>query len=636
MPIKPLLFPAAAFCVASMLNLAGCTTPTPEQSSRPAPREAMAWGENQLMIEVARFAADRPAGLAVSSGGRVFVTFPWEADQPGAAVGEVLGTGEPRPYPNATWNQWDGRPGPSALRAIVSAQALTITRDEAGEFLWILDSGNPRKAGVIVAGPKLFKIDLADDSIANVYYFDHQRDFAADSELSDVRVDPVRRVAYLSDAAHGGIYVVDLKRRTTRAVSIQSGKSAGGTQPAKSTATSRVGVAGLELSADREHLYYHARHGRTLYRVPTAALVEPQLGEDQRAAAVQLLGSTGSAMDGMILDAASGDLYLTALDHRAIFVRRAAHGRIERLVADDRLQRPDSIALGQDGYLYLTTACGTAGLGGDPTAEQAPAQGSAGSVMKVSLAYLQQAAVAAERARDAEIALHETQQAARAAQSQVDAARQEALAEAARAAEALAALRSAAEAVTTRQFELAQTQEAAADQLAQQEAAAAQARADLAAAEVEAGRSRLAADVAAEAARVAELRAAEAQAAADQALAASEQADRSDAEARVVAEIHRRALADAAVAWRRAVESRRLADQLQDTAEAQQARATAAADVWQREQAASQPALDAVRQAQALADAAAESVRQAQLAEVHAQQPPAAATELADVPTPTP
>ena len=638
MSVKSSLLPVVAVSTFALLNGLGCQSAPRTLGGEAdiaahadASSSEVSLGENLLMVKVAAFAHDRPAGLAVSSTGRVFVTFPWERDQPGAAVGEVVGAGEPRPYPNATWNQWDGKPGPSALRAIVSAQALTITRDGGEEFLWVLDSGNPRKAGVVVAGPKLFKIDLSDDSIANVYYFDHERDFAGDSELSDVRIDPARRVAYLSDAAHGGVYVVDLKRRTTRKVDI--GQTLAPTAQ-RSTGASH-GLAGLELSADRAHLYYHARGGHTLYQVDTASLLDPPAGETPASPTVRLLGSTGSAMDGMTLDPASGDLYLTAMDHRAVFVRRAGTQQIQSLVADDRLQQPDSIALAGDGYLYLTTARRRdAATVAAPTAT---ADAAAGYVLKVSLHYLQQAAIAEEQERVAQQALEESQEAARVARAQIEAARTEAVAEAARAAEALAALRAAAEAVTQGQFELARTQEAAADQMAQQEAAAARARADLASAQLEADRSRAAAAVAAGAARVAELRAAEAEAAVELALAAADRADRSDADARVAAEAHRLALQAAATAWKHAGQSRQLADKLQDAAEAQQARATTAADAWQQQQVDSQPALAAVQRAQRRAELAAESRRRAQLAEIEPASPPAAAaTELADVPTPTP
>ncbi|MEL7089459.1 MAG: hypothetical protein AAGL98_13640, partial [Planctomycetota bacterium] len=184
-----LLFAGTALALTALV---GCGT---SPHSRPDPlavAETASPGENQLVVELARFEDQSPSGIAVSSKGRVFVTFPWLDEQPAAAVAELTPRGDAVPFPNAAWNQWDAKPGPSALRAIVSGQALTLTQEVGREYLWILDAGNPRERGVVVAGPKLFKIDLSDDTVAQVFYFDHERDFAADTVLSDVRVDPLQ------------------------------------------------------------------------------------------------------------------------------------------------------------------------------------------------------------------------------------------------------------------------------------------------------------------------------------------------------------------------------------------------------------------------------------------------------------
>lgn len=624
----------------ALTALVGCGTSSMSRvDALGSDSQSRALSQNQLVVELASFDADSPSGIAVSTEGRVFVTFPWLDQQPSAAVAELTPQGDAVPYPNTAWNEWDAKPGPSALRAIVSAQALTITRETDGEFLWILDSGNPREHGVVVAGPKLFKIDLADDTVAQVFYFDHQRDFAADSVLSDVRVDPLRHTAYISDARRGGVYVVDLKQRETRAVLVaheSTRPDPGVSLPVTPTSadvgspdTLRSGVAGLELSADGQHLYYHALAGRTLHRVPTAVLRDPQLGPQDLASRVENLGITGSAMDGLAFNHDEGDLFITALEHNAVFVRRT-NGDIETLLADERLRWPDSLALAGDGYLYLTAS---ARYLKQPIAQRSVAEAK-GYVLKASLDYLACAAVAAKEAEEARAAAAESQQLAAEAAERVAVAQRLAEEEAKVAEAALQQVARAAQAVTVSQFELAAAEEHAADRFVAQKHAAAQAQADAQEAAWQADASVQAAAQAKEAARIAALRAAEAQEALALAEARTAVADQSEAQARLSALAHQQAVKAAADAWSDAQEAKQFASRMQDAAEAHQARAQVAADAWRAEAGYAQEFVAAAERAQRLAEIAERSYKDAQLAEVRNANPAGAETyELADVPT---
>ncbi|MEM8737395.1 MAG: L-dopachrome tautomerase-related protein [Planctomycetota bacterium] len=622
-------------------GLTGCvaTPGSPERTS-----DSPGWTtppKNDLVVEVAQFDLDSPAGLAVSSTGRVFVTFPWLEGQPSVAVGELSPEGEAVPFPNGSWNRWDGRPGPSALRAIVSAQALTITDSDQGEFLWVLDSGNPYEGGVVLAGPKLFKIDLSDDSIAQIFYFDHKRDFAADSLLSDLRIDPATDTAYVSDARRGGLYVIDLKQRHTRAVLFGHAS----TTPAENVRLSgalatdkassyraRLGVAGIELSADRQHLYYHALEGRTLYRIETATLRDKTVGASDLAAAVETLGSTGSAMDGLSLNRDTGELYMAALEHQAVFVRRA-DGQIGTLVADERLRWPDSLALAGDGYLYFTASARHLKR---PWPERA-AESGPGYVLKASLNYLAQAALAAAEAAEARAAWQESKALADAAAARVEATRLAAEAEAASVASALREVAAASELFTVRQFETAQARQAAAQQLVARETALETAEQKAASAAAQAEMSSSAADAAAEAARLAELRAQEADAAAALALSMTREADQSAAEASAAEEAYVLASAQAEGAQQAARDARLAADRLQAAAEAVQARAQVAADAWRAEQNYAQEFVQAQERARRLVEIAERQHQAAQLAEVQRDDvdtdTDVTRLEIADVPT---
>jgi sugar lactone lactonase YvrE len=345
---------AVTLIVTALTVLASCATHEPTAGFEPE------W--EKLVVEVAQFPEAQPTGVAVSSTGRVFVNFPYWNSRPGVSVAELDADGALQPFPSRSWNHWDGRSPASSLRSFVSAQALYVDRDD---YLWALDSGSPRQeSGVVIAGPKLFKIDLADNSIAQVFYFDQKRDLKPYSFLSDFRVDTDKHVAYITDAGRGGILVYNLKTREARTVLLghestqpQDGLVAEvGSHPWVSVLGKRpsYGVAGVELSKDKQWLYYHALCGRDLFRVPTDALVNETLTAGHLGAKVEHLGSTGSIVDGMWLDDAD-NLYLTAVEKDAILVRRPT-GDIETFVADERLQWPDSLAMGRDGYLYFTTS----------------------------------------------------------------------------------------------------------------------------------------------------------------------------------------------------------------------------------------------------------------------------------------
>ena len=349
----------AALLVAALWLLSACSQRTNSSHGTAAGFEPL-W--DKLVVEVAAFEEQQPSGIAVNSEGRVFVSFPWWGSQPSPAVAEIAEDGTLQPYPSKYWNDWDGKGGPSALRGFVCAQAMYVDHDD---FLWVLDTGNPRnRTGVVIAGPKLFKINTLDNSIAQVFYFDHKRDFTRSSYLSDFRVDSDRQVAYITDSARGTIYVVDLKTRQTHHVLLGDPSTT-----ADAAVIARVGsqewrtymgwapqvnVSGVELSADGDWLYYHTMSGRRIYRVPTNVLRDERISDATRSAAIEDLGTTGSVIDGMWLDEEE-NLYLAAIEKDAIYVRRPT-GSIETFVADPRLKWPDSMAMGPDGYLYFTTS----------------------------------------------------------------------------------------------------------------------------------------------------------------------------------------------------------------------------------------------------------------------------------------
>ena len=241
-----------------------------------------------------------------------------------------------------------------------------MTRSDGDESLWILDAGQTGPEGVFAGGPKLVEVSLADDRVLRVFYLDHRRELGHAALLTDLRVDATRQVAYIADCGNNALVVVDLVSGTAR--SLMGGQPVTSPEPGVALRhtmrpdlpereefaelTPARGVAAIELSADGKRLFFQAGSGRTLYAVATAALRDKSLSDADLAARVERLGRTGSAVDGMVLDRSSGDLYLSTVERHGLRVRRG-DGTFEDVLDDPRFRWPDGLAMGRDGYIYV-------------------------------------------------------------------------------------------------------------------------------------------------------------------------------------------------------------------------------------------------------------------------------------------
>lgn len=337
--------------VFTVLTLALLIPPRAEaQSSGVLPRSP-GWRLTSVATSQRRW-----TGIAVSRTVRIFVSFPrWSGDLD-VSVGEVLPDGTVRSFPPGEWNHW--YTGTDPTRRLVCAQSL-VTDD--ADHLWILDAGYAVLEGFVPGAAKLVEVDLANDAVLRTVPFDSTV-APRGSYLNDVRVDLRAGVAYLTDSGLGALVVVDLASGRARRVLadhpstkwehtalVLAGEPwlrAGGALP-------EIHADGIALSPDGRFLYYQALCGRTLYRVPAAALRDTALAGEELGRRVETVGRTGAA-DGLAFDRA-GNLYLSAIEADAIH-RLTAGGRLETVIHDPRIEWPDSFAPGPDGALYFTTS----------------------------------------------------------------------------------------------------------------------------------------------------------------------------------------------------------------------------------------------------------------------------------------
>ena len=232
------------------------TTSMAQQSAAPAQ------GPAQLQ-QVASF-EHQVTGVSISKDGRIFVNFPrWTEDAP-ISVAEVTRDGQIKPYPDDEWNSWR-----NAMKNQMSAGdhfvcVQSVVADAHGN-LWVVDPAAPATAAVVQGGPKLVRIDLKANKVAQVIRFD-ETVAPQGSYLNDVRFSPDGRYAYLTDAgAKGALVVVDLQNGKARRV-LHGHPS---TQPEKDVVVKTDGQElrrpdgrGVEFAADSIAL---SPDGRTLY-----------------------------------------------------------------------------------------------------------------------------------------------------------------------------------------------------------------------------------------------------------------------------------------------------------------------------------------------------------------------------------
>jgi sugar lactone lactonase YvrE len=315
---------------------------------------------------VARF-AHQVTGVTVSEDERIFVNFPRWTEDTALSVAELLPDGELKPYPDEEWNRWRNAKKDEITPEEHWVCVQSVVADGRGS-LWVLDPAAPAQSHVVDQGPKLVRIDLASNRVAQVIAFGDDT-APQGSYLNDVRFSPDGAFAYITDSGvKGALLVVDIA--TGRAVRALDGDPS--TQMRKGLDVQADGKVlrrpdgrgvefsadGIELSADGAWLYWQAIKGDTLYRIPTALLQGAGMRGEDLSGSVEPYGFSG-VNDGLLFLRGTNRMLLTALQDDAIKLRDLDQGPdapLRTLVQDVRLRWPDTFSQGPDGTVYVTTS----------------------------------------------------------------------------------------------------------------------------------------------------------------------------------------------------------------------------------------------------------------------------------------
>ena len=317
-------------------------------------------------IELVADFAHQVTGVSVSEDGRIFVNFPRWTEDSAISVAE-LKDGKLRPYPDEQWNAWRNAKKDEITPHDHWVCVQSVVADGRGS-LWVLDPAAPAQAHVVAKGPKLVKIDLATNKVAQVIAFDEDA-APQGSYLNDVRFSNDGRHAFITDSGvQGALLVVDIS--SAKSVRVLDGHPS--TQMKKGLNVSVDGkelrrpdgrgvefsADGIALSKDGDYLYWQAIKGDELYRIPASALTGAGLRGEDVSGQVEQYGING-VNDGLLIAHGTDDMYLSSVQDNAIKVRSLAEGpgaKPRIVVQDERLRWPDTFSQGPDGTIYVTTS----------------------------------------------------------------------------------------------------------------------------------------------------------------------------------------------------------------------------------------------------------------------------------------
>jgi sugar lactone lactonase YvrE len=346
-----------------LLAIAGCQNDanSSDRSTRHSATSADPAIQAGALEVVHQFNGPMPTGVTVSQRGRIFVNYPRWEDPIQFTVAE-LRDGQEIPFPSQEAN------GDQSPDQLFSVQSVVV---DPRDRLWAVDTGSVNMEAIRGREwVKLVGIDLANGKVFKTIRFPAGV-ITQNSYINDVRFDLCRGAegtAYITDSSSkgdNGIIVVDLasgrswrklnKRAEVQAEkgfkAIKDGQPLMLRKPGQPPKPALVGSDGIAISADGGRLFFCPLAGRSLYSVSTDALANEQSTDDEVAATLRK-ESRDFASDGLESDA-QGRIYLTDYEHTAVQVRTEP-SQFQILVADPRMDWPDTISLASDGYLYFT------------------------------------------------------------------------------------------------------------------------------------------------------------------------------------------------------------------------------------------------------------------------------------------
>ncbi|MBB5350175.1 sugar lactone lactonase YvrE [Haloferula luteola] len=308
------------------------------------------------LIEVARSPEKIWNGVAVSSTGRIFVSFPSLQEGPSDHVAEIGRDGSITPYPGGTWN--DPTPDTPSRNHFIGVNAVVT---DPHHHLWVVDPAGRFGSKPLPGEAKLVKIDLTTNQVRRVYAF--PTDVLPEGGfINDVRLTGSH--AILTDSGLGALLIVDLDSGRIRRVLSDDPRLKADPQHRLTIngkpylnaqgKTPQMHVNTLDIDPDGRFLYFQPNGGPRLLRIPVPLLCDPHTDDATLAAAIEDQGPT--RFNAGMTFGPDGSLYYSDIEISGI-TRRTPDGTFETIVSDPELIAwPDASRIGPDGDLYFPAA----------------------------------------------------------------------------------------------------------------------------------------------------------------------------------------------------------------------------------------------------------------------------------------
>ncbi|WP_196894521.1 L-dopachrome tautomerase-related protein [Aureivirga marina] len=297
------------------------------------------------IVEVASIKGEQLTGVTVSKN-RMFVNFPrWRKDIK-FSVAEVKANNDFVPYPDESWNQW--KIGEEITDStFVAVQSVVSSKDK----LYVIDTRNPLFQGVL-KDPVIFVFDLNLNKLVKKYVLP-KKTFFFNSYINDIRIDPKRNLAFMTDSGHPGLVILDLGSGKAKRILTQQPSTTAENIFLKIDGVewkNKVHSDGIAIDLKNQKLYYHALTGYNLYALSIDKIIHGT--REEIANSVELVAKT-SAPDGMIIH--NGILYYGDLENHKIMQMNLADKKVSVLVEGDKIKWADTFSV-EGNELYFTNS----------------------------------------------------------------------------------------------------------------------------------------------------------------------------------------------------------------------------------------------------------------------------------------
>lgn len=281
-----------------------------------------------------------PGNVAVSHQGKVFMSVhPLRGGD--LQLVQVKRDGSYIPYPSLDYQT---KKGEEAVEGFDTPLGVIVDKKDR---LWVIDAGLSLGTARIFA----FQVETGEE----LYRFEIPADISPKTSfVQDLAIDEKNDWVYLADFGDTGLIGLDVANKSFRKftdstmVAEDIDMIINGEVQNFQGAPARIGINPVTLSEDRETIYYGAMSGTKWYSLSAKNFREGANDETLKSD-IKVVGAKPIS-DG-VATGDDGRHFFTNIQNGSIDVLQ--EGRLSTLIKDDKIDWPDNVRIGPDGWLYI-------------------------------------------------------------------------------------------------------------------------------------------------------------------------------------------------------------------------------------------------------------------------------------------